>query len=471
MKKILLLSLIAFCAVSANAQSPVINGLGSLSECVGSTMAINGTGLSNATAVTIGGTAVSSVVSNTDDEIIAVVGEGTTGHVEVTTANGTATSADIFVVNTLLPPVLSVVDSNVICKSSVVTLNSLGAAGKCLQLSGQSQYISVGKVLKAGSSYTKEAWVKTSSSGPGGIIASNSDALFIIGSKLFASNGGGAPVADTVLFPMDAWTHVAVTYDSATTTLTLYRNGNPVAKDTLSLPGSEDSIFIGQVGSIGRFFTGLVDEVRVWKVARSRFQLVAGMHLAVPENSFGLVAYYKLDEGLDATAYDASGHGNNGMIFNQAKWISPSDAPLDYAFYSWAPGNQTTSSVTLAPDSTTLYTLAVSDVNGCVTTDTIRVTVNTCVGMEKNNTVPTISIFPVPADGSITVFASIPFNKEMQLSVYDVTGKDVTEKISSREITGNEKILTIGINDLVPGFYFMKVKTGPGIMCARFVKH
>ncbi|MGG7034984.1 MAG: PKD-like domain-containing protein [Flavobacterium sp.] len=75
------------------------------SGCQGSSITINGTNLSGATAVTIGGTAVSSITSNSATQIIAVVGSGTTGTVSVTTPNGTATSAGTFTVNA--PPAIT----------------------------------------------------------------------------------------------------------------------------------------------------------------------------------------------------------------------------------------------------------------------------------------------------------------------------------------------------------------------------
>ncbi|WP_300978553.1 DUF642 domain-containing protein, partial [Flavobacterium sp.] len=80
---------------------PTITSLGSTSGCVGSTITINGTNLTGATAanVRIGGTPVASITSISSTQIVAVVGSGTTGLVTVTNASGTATSASTFTVN------------------------------------------------------------------------------------------------------------------------------------------------------------------------------------------------------------------------------------------------------------------------------------------------------------------------------------------------------------------------------------
>jgi hypothetical protein len=84
--------------------APTISSLGPpTSACTnGGSITINGTNLTGATAanVKIGGTAVSSITSNSGTVLVAVIGTGTTGTVSVTTIGGTATSAATFTVNT-----------------------------------------------------------------------------------------------------------------------------------------------------------------------------------------------------------------------------------------------------------------------------------------------------------------------------------------------------------------------------------
>ena len=81
---------------------PTITSLGSTSGCEGTSITINGTNFTGATAsgVTIGGAPVSSITSNNGTTIVAVIGAGTTGTVSVTTSGGTATSVATFTVNT-----------------------------------------------------------------------------------------------------------------------------------------------------------------------------------------------------------------------------------------------------------------------------------------------------------------------------------------------------------------------------------
>lgn len=98
------------------------------SGCVGSNITITGTNLTGATAanVKIGGTSVSSIVSNNGTTIVAVIGTGTTGTVTVTTAGGTATSTGVFTVNPL-PAAIS--GAATVCIGATTTFTDATAGG------------------------------------------------------------------------------------------------------------------------------------------------------------------------------------------------------------------------------------------------------------------------------------------------------------------------------------------------------
>ena len=106
---------------------PTITSLGSSSGCVGTSITINGTNLTGATAanVKIGGTAVTSITTNTATQIVAVIGSGTTGNVTVTIGANTATSPSSFTVNQL--PSVGV-NSPSICSGNSTSLTGTGAA-------------------------------------------------------------------------------------------------------------------------------------------------------------------------------------------------------------------------------------------------------------------------------------------------------------------------------------------------------
>ncbi|MCZ2397395.1 MAG: DUF2341 domain-containing protein [Chitinophagales bacterium] len=103
-----------------------ITSLSSLSGCKGSILTIKGYYLSGATVagVTIGGTPVTSIISNDDNEIVVVVGNGTSGKVSVTTPMGTAVSTDDYVVNSgTIPDFFSVTGGGLNCNGGSVGLD------------------------------------------------------------------------------------------------------------------------------------------------------------------------------------------------------------------------------------------------------------------------------------------------------------------------------------------------------------
>lgn len=72
------------------ADPPAITSLDNYHGFEGALIRINGTGFTGATVVTFGGTAASSFTVNSDTQITATIGTGSSGVVSVTTADGTA---------------------------------------------------------------------------------------------------------------------------------------------------------------------------------------------------------------------------------------------------------------------------------------------------------------------------------------------------------------------------------------------
>jgi len=92
------------------------------------------------------------------------------------------------------------------------------------------------------------------------------------------------------------WHHVAVTNNG--TTLTFYVDGN-VDKSIAHAPNSttfNEQMNIFQNRHYDRSMAGLVDEVRIWNVARTQAQIQANMFQDVSSEA-NLLAYYKFDQG------------------------------------------------------------------------------------------------------------------------------------------------------------------------------
>lgn len=124
-----------------SASSPTISSLSPSSGCIGSSLTINGTNLTGATSVTIGGTPVSSITSNSSTQIVAVVGSGTTGTVSVTTPNGTATSVGQFNVNA--NPVATATNNGPFCAGATIQLTGGPSGLSSYSWSGPNSYSSI----------------------------------------------------------------------------------------------------------------------------------------------------------------------------------------------------------------------------------------------------------------------------------------------------------------------------------------
>ena len=139
--------------------TPSISSFTPTELCQGATVTITGTNFTGATAVSVGGTAVTSYTVNSATEISAVVGSGTTGTISVTNNEGTGTSSSSLTINS--NPTLSASSSNSdIC------------SGASVDLTATSSETLVYSLTTSGGSYPGEKWVNitTGVSGSGTVV-------------------------------------------------------------------------------------------------------------------------------------------------------------------------------------------------------------------------------------------------------------------------------------------------------------
>lgn len=126
------------------------------------------------------------------------------------------------------------------------------------------------------------------------------------------------------------WHHLAVTWTAASNgTVKVYRDGllmvevqtnktSPLEPSGALMLGGEQDCYGGCVDAEQAYY-GMMDEVRIWGVARSQSDIITGMRNSTSiASADGLVAYWKFDEpeGLTAAsgylkAKDHSGCGND----------------------------------------------------------------------------------------------------------------------------------------------------------------
>jgi hypothetical protein len=120
---------------------------------------------------------------------------------------------------------------------------------------------------------------------------------------------------------LNHWYHVAGTFDGDK--LRLYIDGSEVANRTFhgSIdPSPNYNLNIGRIADMGaangRYFYGLIDEVRVWEKKRSANDLVNNKDEHINPQSADLVGYWQFNEGSGSTTMDLSSRNNTGTLIN-----------------------------------------------------------------------------------------------------------------------------------------------------------
>lgn len=214
--------------------------------------------------------------------------------------------------------------------SVLVTQLSIGQTNYGLSFNGTNQYVSIGSPLSNNTSYTKEAWVySTTNTGSRNIISSSNSPFWFNNGLLSAGHGGNTgQVVDATAFPLNKWTHVAVTYDAATTTMKLYRDGTLIATNSAVASNYTSQVtYIGSSSAAAGYFQGSVDEVRIWNVAKTQAELKQFFIRAPSNTATGLTSYHKLNNGSGTTSTNSTG-GTNGTLVNAPTWVL---SPVSFA--------------------------------------------------------------------------------------------------------------------------------------------
>ncbi|WP_179349342.1 LamG-like jellyroll fold domain-containing protein [Winogradskyella pacifica] len=219
-----------------------------------------------------------------------------------------------------------------------------------LNLDGVDDYIDCGNILTE--SYTKEAWIYLNEFAAENNIVSGSDnfgqhALWVPNGILSAGhNGQWNAVEDSNILELNTWYHVAVSYDSPSQTLKLYKDGSLVATNTNVLPSiNGNEVNIGSYNDANYLFNGSIDEVRIWNVVRTVEELNESKNVELQNDETGLIAYYNFNQGLDSqdntqetVLLDSSENTTHGTLHNfellgsTSNWLagSPISTPATY---------------------------------------------------------------------------------------------------------------------------------------------
>jgi glucose/arabinose dehydrogenase len=185
--------------------------------------------------------------------------------------------------------------------TSSTTWAPLGKYSGALSFNGAGSYVTVNDSasLDLTTGMTLEAWVNPAALGTSGTnwrtvaFKQNTSGMAY---ALYANNGGARPTGQvniggeqnaigTAQLPLNAWSHLATTYDGAT--MRLYVNGTQVASkaQTGSIPVTTGPLRIGGNTIWGEYFSGLIDEVRVYNRALTASEIGTDMNTPVAPSS------------------------------------------------------------------------------------------------------------------------------------------------------------------------------------------
>lgn len=149
-----------------------------------------------------------------------------------------------------------------------------------------------------------------------------------------------------------------------------------------------------------------------------------------------------IENGLELTAFP----GVNFMDFT----------------YAWSTGEDTQVINVEASDD---YTVTVTDNLGCETTATVTVVV---ISTNEADIVNNLSVSPNPTSGLLNVALDLPASKEVQLSVIDITGKEV---MNLAPVTFASRNFEVDLQNQTAGLYLLRFRIGDDVVTRRVVKN
>jgi hypothetical protein len=302
-------------------------------------------------------------------------------------------------------------------------------AGYTLQFDGVNDYVEVAAnaSLNITSAITIEAWVnkytnvqwasvmtKGKPSYPTDLFTNNYTLHFdSLGGLIFSDNISLEPPSSLV-FPLNEWHHVALTWDG--NVFKYYIDGicdSVQSPFTGKLIPNDSNLTIGADFPGGaEYFHGQLTEVRLWNIARTQQQIQDNMHLRLTGSYTGLVGCWRFDEGNGKVAVDYSGHGNTGILINGPVWVT-SSVPL-------------TSAESLEKNLPFTFDL-------------------------KQN-------YPNPFNPNTTIIFGIPTLSQVTLIIYDLLGKEVAALVHNETMSAGSYTKQWNAAAMPGGVYFYRLQ-------------
>ncbi len=244
-----------------------------------------------------------------------------------------------------------------------------------LQFNGTNQYVTFGVATSTlgSSTFTLEAWIKktaaglTVTTGTGGTVAvpvitkgrgegdtpANLNCNYFLGLTAAGiltadfedkATGLNHPITGIAVLATNTWYHIAATYDG--TTWRLYLNGvldnslvvGAYLPENTSIQHAGLATAMTSAGTSGAsgYFAGVIDEARIWNVARTQAQIQGSMNSELTSGT-GLLGRWGLNDGSGTSAANSIGGSPAGTLTSGPTWVTGAPALAPPATIPTAP--------------------------------------------------------------------------------------------------------------------------------------
>lgn len=226
---------------------------------------------------------------------------------------------------------------------------------------------------------------------------------------------------------LDMWQHVAVTYNGNSSEVKIFINGidqtlaQTKAPSGIIADNNNNDLIIGNTTSQTFTFDGIIDEIRMWNIVRTKKQIQENINLYLNGDETGLVGYWNMNEANGDTLTDNSNNNNNVTIV-EANWIQ--GAPLNLPT--------------------------------AVKKNTNQIDLQNDFSLYQN--------YPNPFNSTTKIIFSLPYSANLRLNIFDINGRLVKSIINNKIWnSGNYTVQWDGTDDyrknVSSGLYLCKLET------------
>lgn len=316
-----------------------------------------------------------------------------------------------------------------------------------LLFDGQESYavVMASQSLNLTNQFTVEAWINPSGwgenpgTGFGRVFDKNAVRMFTLNSHpflghhsltlwLFTQSGPSLSAIPESTIVLNAWQHVAASYDGTTDDLKIYLNGieQPLTQ-TASPSGAltdnlTEDLVIGNSPAMDDTFEGVIDEARVWNIVRTPVEIQANMFQYLNGSEPGLVGYWRMNEGNGQFINDLTVNGNHGAL-GSTEWVAGSPVGQTPVYHN-------------------------SEVPASFSLETV--------------------VFPNPFNATVSISYSLHEESALEIVLYNILGQEVERLLYDKQPAGRYNIIWRAENE-TSGIYFYKIMTADAVESGKML--